>query len=71
MGYRALKLAFEYDGDQHRSSTTQYERDLSRLDAIRRAGWVVIQVRRHGLFSRPDVTVAKVRAALREAGWRG
>lgn len=69
--YPEWRVVVEYDGDQHRSSTTQYDRDLSRLDALRRAGWVVIQVRSRGLFVRPDVTIAKVRTALREAGWRG
>ncbi len=69
--YPEWRVLVEHDGDQHRISTAQYERDLTRLDAIRRAGWVVIQVRKHGLFSRPDVTAAKVRTALREAGWRG
>lgn len=69
--YPEWRVVVEYDGDHHRSNTAQYERDLSRLDAIRRVGWIVIQVRSHGLFSRPDVTVAKVRAALRESGWRG
>ncbi|RZU65805.1 uncharacterized protein DUF559 [Microterricola gilva] len=71
MVFPLWRIVVEYDGDQHRTSRSQYERDLSRLEGIRRAGWLVIQVRRHGLFVRPDVTVAKVRAALEEAGWRG
>lgn len=68
--YPEWRVLVEYDGDQHRSSTAQYDRDLTRLDGIRRAGWVVISVRKYGLFSRPDVTIAKVRTALLEAGWR-
>jgi very-short-patch-repair endonuclease len=71
MVFPPWRIVVEYDGDQHRTSRSQYERDLSRLEDIRRAGWVVIQVRKHGLFVRQDVTVAKVRAALQEAGWRG
>lgn len=70
MVYAEWRLVVEYDGDQHRTSTTQYERDGTRLDALRRAGWTVIQVRKTGLFVRPSVTVARVRTALQEAGWR-
>lgn len=44
MGYRDIKLAFEYDGDQHRSDRRQYVRDLRRLPAVERHGWEVIRV---------------------------
>jgi hypothetical protein len=44
MGYRNIKLAFEYDGDQHRSDRRQYVRDLRRLPAVERTGWEVIRV---------------------------
>lgn len=68
--YPAWRIVVEYDGDQHRTDTTQYERDGTRIDGLRRAGWTVIRVRKHGLFVRPEATVARVRTALREAGWR-
>lgn len=44
MGYRAIKLAFEYDGDQHRTDRRQYVKDLRRLPALERLGWEVIRV---------------------------
>ncbi|GAY14113.1 hypothetical protein [Mycobacterium sp. shizuoka-1] len=44
MGYRDIRLAFEYDGDQHRTDRRQYVRDLRRLPAVERAGWEVIRV---------------------------
>ncbi|AQT82066.1 hypothetical protein B1R94_26665 [Mycolicibacterium litorale] len=44
MGYRAIKLAFEYDGDQHRTDRRQYVKDLRRLPAVERLGWEVIRV---------------------------
>ncbi|WP_160329736.1 endonuclease domain-containing protein [Microterricola viridarii] len=71
MVYPEWRVVVEYDGDQHRTSTAQYERDLTRLDAIRRAGWTVIRVRKHGLFVRPETAVAQVRAALIAGGWHG
>lgn len=44
MGYRDIKLAFEYDGDQHRSDRGQYVKDQRRLPAVERQGWEVIRV---------------------------
>lgn len=44
MGYRDIKLAFEYDGDQHRSDRGQYVRDIRRLPMVERHGWEVIRV---------------------------
>lgn len=69
MLYPDWRVIVEYDGDQHRTSTRQYERDQTRLDALRRDGWTVIQVRSRGLFVNSDTTVARVRRALLEAGW--
>lgn len=71
MIYPEWRVIVEYDGDQHRISTAQYERDSTRIDELRRAGFTVLRVRMHGLFVRPDATAARVRAALLEAGWRG
>ncbi|MFF3601844.1 endonuclease domain-containing protein [Kitasatospora indigofera] len=68
--YPEQRVVVEYDGDQHRTSTAQYERDQTRLDALRHAGWLVVQVRRHGLFVRPEATVARVRTALFNAARR-
>jgi very-short-patch-repair endonuclease len=44
MGWRAIKLAVEYDGDQHRTSRPQYVKDLRRLPKIEKRGWEVIRV---------------------------
>lgn len=70
MLYPGWRVVVEYDGDQHRTSAAQYDRDISRLDGIRRAGWTVVQVRSRGLFVHPDDTVRRVRQALHDAGWR-
>jgi very-short-patch-repair endonuclease len=68
--YRRWRVAVEYDGDQHRSSTIQYERDMERREALQRAAWRVVYVRSRGLFRRQDHTVERVRVALTRAGWR-
>ena len=44
MGYRDIKLAAEYDGDQHRSDRRQYVRDVRTSANGRRHGWEVIRV---------------------------
>ena len=60
----------EYDGDQHRSSTGQYEKDISRVDRFLAAGWKVVRVRKRGLFVTPQDTVARIADALASHGWR-
>lgn len=62
--YRDARVIVEYDGDQHRTSTTQYERDIRRLERAREAGWTVIQVRARGLWVDPAETIARVGHAL-------
>jgi hypothetical protein len=44
MGWEDIKLAVEYDGDQHRSSRPQYAWDIDRLEYIHRVGWTHIKV---------------------------
>jgi len=62
--YRDERVIVEYDGDHHRTSTAQYERDITRLERAREAGWVVLQVRAHGVYRDPGHTVARIRRAL-------
>lgn len=58
------RVIAEYDGDQHRTSTRQYERDIRRFDDAAALGWRVIRVRSHGIHRAPADTIARVRAAL-------
>jgi hypothetical protein len=44
MGWRNIKLAVEYDGDQHRTDRRQYVKDHRRLPKIGKRGWEVIRV---------------------------
>jgi Protein of unknown function (DUF559) len=44
MGWEELKVAVEYDGDQHRSDRRQYTWDIRRLELLERLGWIVIRV---------------------------
>lgn len=62
--FRRQRVIVEYDGDQHRSSTVQYEKDAVRLERAADAGWRLVRVRARGLFTTPDATLARVCAAL-------
>ncbi|MCG5432490.1 hypothetical protein LV457_09325 [Mycobacterium sp. MYCO198283] len=44
MGWEALKIAVEYDGDHHRTDRRQYARDVRRYAELERRGWIVIRV---------------------------
>jgi very-short-patch-repair endonuclease len=60
-------VAIEYQGQFHGA---QYARDIARIERLRAAGWVVIQVSSELLFGNPEQLVRRVRTALSERGWR-
>lgn len=60
MGWEEIKVAAEYDGDQHWTDPTQYARDVDRQDYIAGVGWIVIRVvSRH----RPSDVIRRVKCA--------
>lgn len=61
MGWEDVKVAVEYDGEQHRSDRRQYTWDVRRLEMLERLGWIVIRV---VAGDRPAEIVRRVRAAL-------
>lgn len=58
------KLIIEYDGDQHRTSKEQYERDQVRLERAREAGFRILSFRRRHIFDEPLNTVLRISKAL-------
>lgn len=62
--YREAKVIVEYDGDGHRTSRTQYERDMTRIDDAIAARWTVVRVRARGLLRAQEETIARVAEAL-------
>jgi hypothetical protein len=63
MGWDDIKVAVEYDGDQHRTDRDQYVKDIRRLAKIRQRGWIVIRVISE---DRPYDIVWQVREARRQ-----
>jgi hypothetical protein len=61
MGWEDVKVAVEYDGEQHRSDRRQYTWDLRRLEMLQRLGWTIVRV---VAGDRPAEIISRVRAAL-------
>lgn len=60
MGWEDLKVAAEYDGEQHRTDGWRYRWDIRRREKLDRLGWIVIRV---VAGDRPAEIVSRVRAA--------
>lgn len=44
LGYPTIKLAIEYEGEQHRTSAVQFSRDIERRQLLEAEGWTVLRV---------------------------
>ena len=60
--YRERRVVVEIEGDHHRTSRAQWNRDLDKYAAYAAAGWEVVRVTSHHL--RQGRAVALVSAAL-------
>jgi hypothetical protein len=62
------RVATEYDGDQHRTSEAQYEKDIMRFDRAAASGWRVVRVRKRGVYEDRAMSIRRVAEALTDAG---
>ena len=67
MGWDEYMVAFEYDGDQHRTDRRQFVKDINRLAKFAELGWIVIRVVAE---HRPEDILARVHRALASRGYR-
>src|SRR5262249_27545555 len=44
MGWPAIRVCVEYDGDQHRTDRAEYVKDMRRAEVIDRLGWLNVRV---------------------------
>lgn len=44
MGWEALNVAVEYDGQHHREDDKTYRKDIIRLEYLASVGWTVVRV---------------------------
>jgi very-short-patch-repair endonuclease len=65
LAFSAFKVAVEYQGQLHGA---RYAQDIERIEALRRDGWIVIQVT-SALIGRRELLAARVRGALESRGW--
>lgn len=61
MAWPELKVAVEYDGDQHRTDRVRWRRDAKRHERLQRCGWIVIRV---VAGDREPEVIWRVRSAL-------
>lgn len=68
LAYPGLKLAFEYEGDYHRTDRAKFEDDILRRERLAELGWTVIRVTAHDLSARgwPEF-LARVQLHLQRA----
>ena len=60
MGWEDVKVAVEYDGEQHRNDRWQYTWDIRRREQLERRGWLLVRV---VAGDRPADIVRRVRSA--------
>ena len=68
MGWTEWRVGVEFDGAQHWTDPLQRAKDIDRAAELERLGWIIIRVSYDLLRHRPEVVIARVRAALRAAG---
>lgn len=67
LAYEHLRVAIEYDGEEHHSTEADRARDEERRDALRAAGWLVIVVRKSDFTAAAsDRWLGELRQALTE-----
>jgi hypothetical protein len=69
LAWPEFKVIAEYDGDGHRTSPSQYDRDIRRFDDAAEIEWKVVRVRKRGILVSPADTVRRVTRALNRSGW--
>lgn len=68
--HRALRVALEYEGDQHRTDPSQWNRDIVRHEQAAAEGWRLVRITA-ARAARPHTVVAVTLQALRAAGHAG
>ena len=69
LAWREFRVAAEYDGRHHATSSKQYNRDISRLDDVMQLDYRVVRIDKFMVDARLPA-ISRVEAALRSRGWR-
>jgi hypothetical protein len=68
LAYPAHRIAIEYHGTHHRDDPTTWERDLRRAELVDALDWHVVNVTAPDIYSTPDQTLERIRAAAGRCG---
>lgn len=66
--YPSYKVLVEYEGEQHRTDSTQFYRDIERHEQLARAQWILIRESKKTPLTGPRSTSARARHALLSRG---
>ncbi len=68
--YPSFKVLVEYEGEQHRTDSTQFYRDIERHEQLARAGWLLIRESKESPLTGLRSTPERARHALLSRGAR-
>jgi hypothetical protein len=68
--YREYRVLVEVEGDHHRTSPTQWDRDIEKYGAYVAAGWEVVRLTSRHIRGAHPRAVQIVGESLRRHGWR-
>jgi len=69
LSYRKYRIGVEYEGELH-GEEGQIVRDIARSEKYTALGWTEVRISKRHMLDDAKAAVAKVRAALLQAGWR-
>lgn len=69
LSYRKYRIGIEYEGAGH-GEDVQIVRDIARSERYAALGWTEVRISKRHMFNEAKPAIAKIRAALIQAGWR-
>ena len=70
LGWRKYRVAFDYEGDGHRTDRVQWGKDLKRAPRIENANWSYVRAGAPDLRDSREI-IEILKHKLRKGGWRG
>jgi hypothetical protein len=68
LAYPLLKMAFDYEGDHHRTDAVQWEKDIHRVPRLQDAGWHHTRISKSDLRNSDDF-LSRLSRNLAARGW--
>lgn len=68
--FTEYRVALEYEGEHHRTSSAQWNRDIDKYHAYAMAKWLPVRVTASMQYARPLQLRARIDEALRSQGWK-